>query len=59
MFILDRIDRELYSLKSSELSSELEFRGFFTKYLLESFLLGVIFPVFRFSKGSFNGSLKP
>ena len=41
MFILDRIDRELHSLKSLELKlgSSLDFSEFVTNHLLKSFLM--------------------
>ena len=52
MFILDRIDRELHSLKSLELKFGLG-SGLFGKILVR-ILLNVRFRVFRFSKASFN-----
>ena len=41
MFILDRIDRELHSLKSLDLKliKDQNFQNSSTKYLLESFLM--------------------
>ena len=52
MFILDRIDQELHSLKSFELKFGLG-SEFFDKIPVR-ILLDVLFRVFRFSKASFN-----
>ena len=51
MFILDRIDRELHSLKRLELKFGLrsDFSAFFDRILPD-----VLFCVFRFSRASFN-----
>ena len=51
MFILDRIDRELHSLKRLELKFGLS-SEFFDKIPVR-ILLDVLFCVFRFSKASF------
>ena len=53
-FILDRIDRELHSLKSLDLKFGLssEWSNFFDKIPVR-ILLDVLFCVFRFSKASF------
>ena len=55
MFILDRIDREIHSLKSIELKfgRSLNFSAFFDKMSVK-ILLDVFFRAFRFSKASFN-----
>ena len=55
MFILDRIDRELHSLKRLELKFGLssDFSEFFDKIPVK-ILLDVLFRVFRFSRASFN-----
>ena len=52
MFILDRIDQELHSLRSLELKFGLG-SEFFDKIPV-IILLDVLFRVFRFPKGSFN-----
>ena len=53
MFILDRIDRELQSLKRLELKFGLSWQ--FSEFLdTVRILLDVLFHVFRFSKASFN-----
>ena len=54
MFILDHIDRELYSLKCLDLKFGLssEFSKIFDKIPVR-ILLDVLFRVFRFSKASF------
>ena len=54
MFILDRIDRELHSVKCLDLKLglSLEFSKFFDKISVR-ILLDVLFRVFRFSKESF------
>ena len=54
MFILDRIDRELHSLKCLDLKFGLgsEFSKFFDKIPVR-ILLDVLFRVFRFFKASF------
>ena len=49
MFILDRIDRQLHSLKRLDL----KFSEFFDKIPVRV-LLDVLFRVFRFSRASFN-----
>ena len=56
MFILDRIDRELQSLKRLELKFGLswQFSEFFDTVRI---LLDVLFRVFRFSKASFKGDV--
>ena len=51
MFILDRVDRELHSLKRLELKFGLS-SEFFDKIPVR-ILLDVLFRVFRFSKASF------
>ena len=55
MFILDRIDREIHSLKSKELrfGRSLKFSALFDKISVK-ILLEVLFRAFRFSKASFN-----
>ena len=55
IFILDRIDRELHSLRSLELKFGLssDFSEFVRKQLLESFLMFSLC-VYRFSRASFN-----
>ena len=55
MFILDRIDREIHSLKSTELKvgRSLQFSAFFDKISVK-ILLDVLFRAFRFSKAAFN-----
>ena len=56
MFTLDRIDRELQSLKRLELKFglRLQFSEFFDTVRI---LLDVLFHVFRFSKASFKGDV--
>jgi len=58
MFILDRIDREIHSLKSIEhkFGRSLKFSAFFDKISLK-ILLFVLFLFFRFSKASFKACL--
>ena len=51
MFVLDHIDRELYSLERLELKFGLS-SEFFDKISVR-ILLDVLFRVFRFSKASF------
>ena len=55
MFILDRIDRQLHSLKRLGLKFGLssDFSEFFDKIPVR-ILLEVVFRVFRFSRASFN-----
>ena len=56
MFILDRIDRELQSLKRLELKFGLSWQ--FSEFLdTVRILLDVLFHVFRFSKASFKGDV--
>ena len=50
-FILDRIDRELHSLKSLDLKLKIKISKFFDKIPVR--ILDVLFRVFRFSKASF------